>query len=286
MPPVNPGNPGIHINKLQSHLQDNSNQPKQTHASLDNSVHQQAQHAHPSPIYPYADSQDHSHQSLPNPYVDQPHVDITHPVPIIPYSSQPPGISGSQHHAESSHISTATADSIFTSSHTTPPINDTKVNVMDMSSNYHHVHTREGFFKGDSFHPSHGPQQTQIYEEAEMRNDPAQSHHGLVGHGHGDIMLGGHGYRTYEKFDGQTGYTAVEGYSQSRQVHQAYQFHHDPSHLHPHVLPATRDGHTLETGHSDYHYQHHTEELQERKELQGQYVLQYDGTHVFTPYSN
>ncbi|KIR74377.1 hypothetical protein I307_02131 [Cryptococcus deuterogattii 99/473] len=218
-------------------------------------------------------------QALNNSYPDQPRVDITHPVPITPYSSQPSGISGPQHQAESSHISTA--DSTFTSSHTTPPINDTKVNVMDMPSNYHHVHTREGFFEGDSFHPSQGAQQTQIYEEAEMRNESAQSHHGLVGHGHGDIMLGGHGYRTYEKFDGQTGYTAVEGYSQSRQVHQDYQFHHNPSHLHPHVLPATRDGHTLETGHGDYSQQHHTEESQERKELQGQYVLQYDGTYQF-----
>ncbi|KIR94135.1 hypothetical protein I304_01767 [Cryptococcus deuterogattii CBS 10090] len=218
-------------------------------------------------------------QALNNSYPDQPRVDITHPVPITPYSSQPSGISGPQHQAESSHISTA--DSTFTSSHTTPPINDTKVNVMDMPSNYHHVHTREGFFEGDSFHPSQGAQQTQIYEEAEMRNESAQSHHGLVGHGHGDIMLGGHGYRTYEKFDGQTGYTAVEGYSQSRQVHQDYQFHHNPSHLHPHVLPATRDGHTLETGHGDYSHQRHTEESQERKELQGQYVLQYDGTYQF-----
>lgn len=275
MPRHNTCNPGIGNEKSQSQLQDNSKRLKQTHASLDHHIRQQQQQPHSSQIYAYPDSQHHLQQSLPNSYLDQRHVDIIPPGSNTSYSSQPSGISGPQYQTEGNH--TPTTDSTFTSSHTTLPINDTKVNVMDMSSSYHHVHMREGLFEDDSFHSSHGAQQTQMYEEAETRNGSVPSHHGLVGHGHGNIMLGENGYRAYEKFDGQTGYMAAEGYPQSRQIHQVYDYHHDPSHLHPHV----QDAHTQGTGQGDYNsYQHPTEELQ------GQFVLQYDGTHLFTPYSN
>ncbi|OXM82077.1 hypothetical protein C364_00184 [Cryptococcus neoformans Bt63] len=275
MPPVKTCDPDIGIDKSRSELQDNSEKLKRTHASHDYHIHQQPQLPHSSQIYSYPDSQHHLPQPLPNSYADQPHVDIIQPSSITSYSSQPSGISGPQYQAKSNHMSTA--DSTFASSHATLPINDTKVNVMDMPSNYHHVHMREGFFEGDSFHLSHGAHQTQIYEEVETRNDSSPSHHKFVGQGHGNIMMGEHGYRAYEEFDGQTGYMAVEGYPQSRQVHQVYDYHHEPSHLHPHIQDVQTQG----TGHGEYNgYQHHT------AELQGQFVLQYDGTHLFTPYSN
>lgn len=275
MSPVNTCDPDIGIDKSRSELQDNSEKLKRTHASHNYHIHQQPQLPHSSQIYSYPDSQHHLPQPLPNSYADQPHVDIIQPSSITSYSSQPSGISGPQYQAKSNHMSTA--DSTFASSHATLPINDTKVNVMDMPSNYHRVHMREGFFEGDSFHLSHGAHQTQIYEEVETRNDSSPSHHKFVGQGHGNIMMGEHGYRAYEEFDGQTGYMAVEGYPQSRQVHQVYDYHHEPSHLHPHIQDVQTQG----TGHGEYNsYQHHT------AELQGQFVLQYDGTHLFTPYSN